>query len=76
MWEWLRKQLPSGSRIGLNPKLVSEYKWNELTNKLQEYSLELVALNVSLIDLIWRPEERGTRRTKDAFVYDIEYAGK
>ncbi|XP_074035620.1 xaa-Pro aminopeptidase ApepP isoform X2 [Leptinotarsa decemlineata] len=74
--DWLRKHMPKDGRIGLNPKLVSEYMWNKLRSELKGSSLELVALNVSLVDLIWPPEERGVKRSKDAFILGIDKAGK
>lgn len=73
--QWLKKQFPGGGRIGVNPKIISEYMWNKMQNELHGSGLNLVALNVSLIDMIWPTEERGERRSKDAFVYGIQYAG-
>ncbi|KAJ8963735.1 hypothetical protein NQ314_005414 [Rhamnusium bicolor] len=76
MSQWLKEHLPKGGRIGLNPKLVSEYKWNKLKSELKGSSLELVALNVSLIDFIWPNNERSKRQNKASFVVGIEYTGK
>ncbi|CAH1975267.1 unnamed protein product [Acanthoscelides obtectus] len=76
MSKWLREQLPAGSRVGLNPKIVSRYTWDALHGSLAAHGISLVALNVSLVDVIWPEEERPPRTVKEAFVYDIEYAGK
>lgn len=62
--------------LGLNPKLVSEYKWQLLKSELKGTKLELIALNVSLIDVIWPSDLRGIKRSKDAFVLEMEYSGK
>ncbi|CAH0552784.1 unnamed protein product [Brassicogethes aeneus] len=74
--QWLKEQLPFGGRVGVDPRIISEYQWLELKNEFLEGHLKLVALNVSLIDIIWKPEERPKRRNKDVFVWDLQYAGK
>lgn len=48
--------------------------WNKLKLELKNSTLELVALNVSLIDSIWT-EGRTPKRSKDAFILGVEYAG-
>ncbi|XP_050313116.1 xaa-Pro aminopeptidase 1-like [Anthonomus grandis grandis] len=73
--EWLRSEFPDGGRIGANPKLISEYMWNKMANQLAPHKIELVALNVCLIDEIWPKKERPKKRSKNAFVLDIKYAG-
>lgn len=48
--------------------------WNKLKSQLKDTTLELVALNVSLVDMIWT-EGRSPKRSKDAFILGVEYAG-
>lgn len=48
--------------------------WNKLRVELSGSRLELVGLNVSLIDIIWT-EGRNPKRSKDAFILGVEYAG-
>ncbi|XP_049821340.1 xaa-Pro aminopeptidase ApepP [Aethina tumida] len=74
--QWLKDQLPFGSRIGIDPKIISQHMWIQLKHEFQDAHLRLVGLNSSLIDLIWPEDERPPRRSKDAFVWDIKYAGK
>ncbi|CAG9768775.1 unnamed protein product [Ceutorhynchus assimilis] len=74
--QWLKSQFPKGARLGANPQIISEYMWRKLTHELAEAKIELVALNVSLIDEIWPKNERPAKLNKDAFVWDIKYAGK
>lgn len=76
MSEWLKNEFPNATRLGLDPKLVSQHMWNYLGDELKETKIELVALNVSLIDLIWPDKERGKRRYKEVFLLDEEYTGK
>ncbi|CAH1176444.1 unnamed protein product [Phaedon cochleariae] len=76
MAQWLKSNLAKGGRIGLNPKLVSEHMWKELTSELKGSLLTLVAMNISMVDIIWPTAERGVKRSKDAFVLETEYTGK
>ncbi|KAJ8921864.1 hypothetical protein NQ315_008496, partial [Exocentrus adspersus] len=76
MSHWLKEHLPKRGRIGFNPKLVSEYMWTKLKSELKGSTLDLVALNVSLVDVIWPPEERQPKESKPSFVVGIEYTGK
>ncbi|CAH1279761.1 unnamed protein product [Diabrotica balteata] len=76
MAEWIIKQFPHGSRLGLNPKLVSHHMWNQLEHELKGSRIQLVALNVSLVDIIWPENERPEKINKDAFFLDEEYTGK
>ncbi|XP_060524186.1 xaa-Pro aminopeptidase 1-like isoform X2 [Cylas formicarius] len=73
---WLKSEFPNGARVGVNPKLISEYMWNKLSSELSGSGIELIALNVSLIDVIWPTSERGEKRSKDAFILDVKFAGK
>lgn len=73
--EWLKSQFPDGGRLGANPKIISEYMWRKFKHELEGAKIELVALNVSLIDEIWPKHERPKKRSKDAFVLDVEYTG-
>ncbi|KAL1490820.1 hypothetical protein ABEB36_013449 [Hypothenemus hampei] len=74
--QWLKEQFPNGTRLGVNPKLISEYMWKGIKHELAGAKIHLIALNVSLIDEIWPKEQRPRKRTKDAFILDIKYAGK
>ncbi|XP_076251360.1 xaa-Pro aminopeptidase ApepP-like isoform X1 [Rhynchophorus ferrugineus] len=75
-YQWLKTEFPKGARVGVYPKLISEYMWNKFKQELADSKIELVALNVSLIDEIWPAKDRGQMRNKDAFVLDIKYTGK
>uniref|UniRef100_A0A6P7GWA3 Xaa-Pro aminopeptidase ApepP-like n=1 Tax=Diabrotica virgifera virgifera TaxID=50390 RepID=A0A6P7GWA3_DIAVI len=75
MAEWIMKQFPHGSRLGLNPKLVSHHMWNQLEHELKGSRIQLVALNVSLVDIIWPKNERPEKINKEAFFLEEEYTG-
>lgn len=74
MSQWLRKNIPKDGRIGLNPKLVSEYMWNKLESEFNG-TLQLVELKVNPIDEIWPINEREPRETRSSFVVGIQYTG-
>lgn len=72
--EWLKKELPPRSRIGVDPKLIAEAVWATLEYDLRNSSLELVELEVNLIDIVWDNHYLNNSE-KDVFVLNDEYAG-
>lgn len=75
--QWLKRELPEGSRIGADPKLISNGTWSKLEEALNREGAKLimVPLQFNPIDNIWT-EGRPPRRNKDVFVWKEEYAGK
>lgn len=65
--EWLTKPshsstlLPSGSRIGLDPSLITVADYTKLAPALETAKVELVPIRENLIDLAWDKVEPGTR---------------
>ncbi|XP_029640756.1 xaa-Pro aminopeptidase 1 [Octopus sinensis] len=58
--EWLGKELPSGSRVGASPMLMSAMKWKEMSMQLARYNITLIEVLQDLVDLVWtttRPEK-------------------
>nr|XP_042909521.1 xaa-Pro aminopeptidase 1 isoform X2 [Parasteatoda tepidariorum] len=56
--EWLSRVLPVGSRIGIDPLLISYEDWIDLSSKLELSGHSLHAVSQNLVDLIWddRPD--------------------
>ncbi|XP_022902257.1 xaa-Pro aminopeptidase ApepP [Onthophagus taurus] len=50
---WLSKNLPSGSRVGADPYLLSYNKWMPLKNQLESAGHKLIPITTNLIDLLW-----------------------
>ncbi|XP_066253724.1 xaa-Pro aminopeptidase ApepP-like isoform X1 [Euwallacea similis] len=74
--QWLKSQFPKGARLGANPKIISEYMWKKFEHELAGTKIDLIALNVSIVDKIWPEHQRPRKRNKDAFIFEMEYAGK
>lgn len=72
--EWLKMQLPPGSRIGADPRLIANGTWYHLESELEDSGLKLIELRINPIDKIWT-EDRPPQRNKDVFIWNMKYAG-
>ncbi|KAJ2378196.1 hypothetical protein IW150_000944 [Coemansia sp. RSA 2607] len=72
--EYIATHLPSGSRVGIDPTLVSVATATDLQTRMGERGVELVALSDNLVDACWN--ERPVRPTDLVFVHDAKYAGE
>lgn len=50
---WLSKVLPVGSRVGVDPFLMSFDSWELLSSELEAVGHSLVAVHQNLVDIIW-----------------------
>lgn len=75
--QWLKKVLADGSRIGADPKLISNGTWSNLEEALKQEgaNITLVPLQSNPIDKIW-VKGRPPKRNKDVFVWDEKFSGK
>ncbi|KAI7889388.1 peptidase M24, structural domain-containing protein [Mucor mucedo] len=73
--EYLINNLPSGSRIGLDPTLINAADAHQLTLELQHLGSSLVPIHENLIDLAWGKDRPEAPKDK-VFVQPVEYAGK
>lgn len=77
--QWLTKVLTNGSRIGADPKLISNGTWSDLEEALRREgaNVTLVPLQSNPIDKMWVVGKgRPPRRTKDVYPWELRYAGK
>lgn len=51
---WLRKTLPAGSRVGVDPWLISNATWKQLKAGLEADGLSLVSIAINLVDIVWQ----------------------
>lgn len=61
--QWLGSVLPSGTRVGASPLLLTSGYWLELSEQLTEYNITLVHVLRDLVDMIWsttRPKRPNT----------------
>lgn len=54
--DWLKDSLNKGSKVGVDPLLLSQNSWKQLSKALRTKDISLVAVKENLIDLVW--EER------------------
>ncbi|KAL0074526.1 peptidase M24, structural domain-containing protein [Phycomyces blakesleeanus] len=74
-WQnYLVHNLPAGSRIGLDPTLISVADASQLSDELKASGSSLVPIQKNLIDIIWK--ERPDAPKDHVFVHPIEFAGK
>lgn len=50
---WLAKNIPVGSRVGVDPRLYSKDQWTPLSKTLASSGHCLIPVERNLVDLIW-----------------------
>ncbi|CEQ41014.1 SPOSA6832_02697, partial [Sporobolomyces salmonicolor] len=67
---------PRGSRLGLDPSLLSISDYQTLAPSLQSNGIELVPIRENLVDVAWDKEgDRPKRPKEEVLVLDEKYAG-
>lgn len=82
--EWLKDVLNSGSKVGVDPFLLSHDRWKSLSKELRLKNITLVAVKENLIDLVWEDasvlmptdEPRPKRPCNKLIKLDIDITGK
>lgn len=75
-WDkYLTDNLPVGTRVGIDPTLLSSAAAESLQSELQGKGGDLVAIEDNLVDLAWAKERPG-RPTDKVFIQDIKYSGE
>ncbi|KAL9970069.1 hypothetical protein ACROYT_G022384 [Oculina patagonica] len=72
--QWLVQNLPKGSRVGVDPFLISICEWDQIFKELKKFNIELIPVPQNLIDLIWPNQPKPTPRKM--IVLDTFYSGK
>ncbi|XP_059610835.1 xaa-Pro aminopeptidase 1-like [Phlebotomus argentipes] len=56
--EWLRDNLPSNARVGLDPNIFTPSEFNRYSSYLKTFGHDVVSISDNLVDLVWsdRPE--------------------
>jgi len=72
--EWLSKKLPPGSRVGVDPFVISFDTWKPLATQLDSAGHTLVPINENLIDLVW--DNRPSPPANSVEPLAIRFAGK
>ncbi|KAK4322352.1 hypothetical protein Pmani_006909 [Petrolisthes manimaculis] len=72
--EWMKEVLPSGSRVGSDPAIITAQQWISSESSLAESGIVLVNEAINLVDIIWT--DRPAYSSDPAFVLDLAFAGK
>jgi len=73
--EYLIKNLPNGSKVGVDAKLFSYSRFNQLKNALNNSGIELVPLMDNLVDLLWTDKPDRFNSSKSIESLDIKFCG-
>ncbi|KAJ1816644.1 hypothetical protein LPJ75_001960, partial [Coemansia sp. RSA 2598] len=74
-WQgYVTDHVTSGTRVGIDPTLVSALAAGELQKSMSAKGVELVPLQENLVDAVWN--DRPERPLDSVFVHDMEYAGE
>ncbi|CDH55410.1 creatinase aminopeptidase [Lichtheimia corymbifera JMRC:FSU:9682] len=73
--EYLVKNLPAGSRIGVDPKLITASDARQLSSSLSTVGSSLVVIHDNLVDKAWGAE-RPSAPKDHVIVHPITFAGK
>lgn len=73
--EYLVKNLPAGSRIGVDPKLITASDARQLSSSLSTVGSSLVVIHENLVDKAWGAE-RPLAPKDHVIVQPIKFAGK
>ena len=71
---WLAKNLPVGSRVGVDPRLMSKDQWTPLSKTLVSSGHSLIPIQPNLIDIIWDEKPLPPRNSIEPL--GIEFTGK
>ncbi|WVW81507.1 hypothetical protein I302_103501 [Kwoniella bestiolae CBS 10118] len=76
---WLKSDLPSSSRIGIDPTLIPQSESTTLSTSLTATptTSSLVPISENLVDIIWsESEQKPTRPTNEIFNLSTQYTGE
>uniref|UniRef100_A0A0K8TT40 Putative xaa-pro aminopeptidase n=1 Tax=Tabanus bromius TaxID=304241 RepID=A0A0K8TT40_TABBR len=71
---WLSRNLAKGSKVGVDPKLVSYRIWKPIEDELITNECELIPIDENLIDLVW--DDQPPRTNKPIIALDFSVVGK
>lgn len=71
---WLNKNLPTGSKVGTDPMVMSFQEWTRIQKILDRSGLTLVPIQENLVDLVWKTRPEPVKRKITNL--DLKYAGR
>ncbi|KIO20986.1 hypothetical protein M407DRAFT_132041 [Tulasnella calospora MUT 4182] len=73
--DFLHKNLPNNSRIGIDPQLILAADAKTIKDQLSPKSSQLVSIPTNLVDAVWA-SNRPSRPENSVFHLPVEYAGQ
>ncbi|KAK7869481.1 hypothetical protein R5R35_008195 [Gryllus longicercus] len=73
---WISANLPSGSNVSTDPKVVPYSTWNTWNTTLASSGINMVLLEENLVDPIWEENGRPPYPDVPLSVLDIKFAGE
>ena len=74
--DWLLKNLPASSRIGIDATLYEEDLFTSLANKLKTSKIELEHVKENLVDLVWKEYDKPMLKPTGLIKLNSAYTGK
>ncbi|KAL9982844.1 hypothetical protein ACROYT_G004953 [Oculina patagonica] len=74
--DWLIQELPTGSKVGIDPWVITHGNWHKMSQALSSAGLSLVFTEKNLVDLVWEDHSRPDPPTEGLMVMDISFTGK
>ncbi|XP_015776757.1 PREDICTED: xaa-Pro aminopeptidase 1-like, partial [Acropora digitifera] len=74
--QWLIEVLPTGSKVGVDPWVITHGGWYKMLQELSAAGLSLVFTEKNLIDLVWEDHGRPDPPNEGLMVLDIAFTGK
>ncbi|XP_015747248.1 PREDICTED: xaa-Pro aminopeptidase 1-like, partial [Acropora digitifera] len=74
--QWLIEVLPTGSKVGVDPWVITHGGWYKMLQELSTAGLSLVFTEKNLVDLVWEDHGRPDPPNEGLMVLDIAFTGK
>ncbi|KAK2558538.1 Xaa-Pro aminopeptidase 1 [Acropora cervicornis] len=74
--QWLIEVLPTGSKVGVDPWVITHGGWYKMLQELSAAGLSLVFTEKNLVDLVWEDHGRPDPPSEGLMVLDIAFTGK
>lgn len=71
---WLAKNLPTGSRVGVDSNLMAHRVWSPINSELEAASCSLISIENNLIDAIW--EKQPFAPDNKVITFGTEFCGQ
>lgn len=71
--KWISANIPNGSNVGVDPKLLSYRQWKPIQKDLKSADCTLLPVEENLVDLVWKDQPA---RTSNSVIYlEQKFAG-